>query len=164
MNRTEAEAFLPRIMEIATVSPKRLQTGPISDSARLMKLGVSAVGFELSLAQFCLAMLQLGPQCIIITDGKHGAYAATANELTYCPSLASQVVGTAGAGDAFTSTFTAHYANGCCAGEALQRATVNATSVIAFADTLTGLLTKSQIEDAWQKSKHSLPLNVWKFG
>ena len=96
-----------------------------------------------------------------MTDGKRGAYAAASNEIIFCPSLATKVVGTAGAGDAFTSTFTAMYANGVMPGEALQYAATNASSVVEFAATQSGLLGWTPLHTALALSKDRLPLSRW---
>jgi ribokinase len=161
MNREEAATLLPRLIQ---PFPKPLRTfvPPITrDTPDLMRSGLSGSGFEMALSHFCEALLTLGPQCILVTDGKRGAYAAVDGEIIFCPSLATSVVGTAGAGDAFFSTFTAHYANGTEPGEALQYAATNASSVVEFADTQSGLLTRKHLDHAFEKNKHRLPLSHW---
>ncbi len=161
MNREEAATLLPRLMEC---HPKPLRTyspAVTRESMDLVRHGLSASGFEMTLAHFCEALLALGPQCILVTDGKRGAYAAVGNEIIFCPSLATKVVGTAGAGDAFTSTFTAMYANGIMPGEALQYAATNASSVVEFADTQSGLLGWTPLLNALTLSKDRLPLSRW---
>jgi ribokinase len=97
----------------------------------------------------------------VITDGKNGAYAAVAEEITFCPALPASVVGTAGAGDAFTSAFTSLFATGAPVQEALQFATVNASSVTTFADTQSGLLRMSDLVAAHAAAKDKLPLQSW---
>lgn len=162
MNREEAAALLPRLQEFR---PKPSHTfGPVAtgDCVDLMRRGFSASGFEMALPHFCEALLTLGPRCILVTDGKRGAYAATGNDIVFCPSLSSRVVGTAGAGDAFTSTFTAMYANGAKPGEALQYAAVNASSVVGFADTQSGLLDDTALHLALASNKAQLPLQPWR--
>lgn len=46
-------------------------------------------------------------QTVIITDGKNGAYAYDGKKYYQCPDFPAKVVSTLGAGDAFSSTFTA---------------------------------------------------------
>ncbi len=164
MNREEAATLLPRIVEtqrgaepVAKYQPAKKGTDPA-----LMQRGLSAGGFTLELPQFCKALLALGPRCIVITDGKHGAYAAVGNEITYCPSLPTTVVGTAGAGDAFTSTFTWMFANGATARDALQHATVNASSVAGFADTQSGLLNEHVLTEKRTAAQGQLVMQSWK--
>ncbi len=161
MNREEAAALLPRLIERHPKPSRTFQPPVTRDTPDLMRRGLSAFGFEMTLAHFCEALLALGPQCILVTDGKRGAYAAAGHEIVFCPSLATEVVGTAGAGDAFTSTFTAMYANGVLPGEALQYAATNASSVVEFADTQSGLLGWIPLHDALASNKDKLPLSYW---
>jgi ribokinase len=163
MNRDEAAALLPRLAELQsamTSRPRFVSTsqGSVPD---LMRSGLTASGYEQTLAQFCGSLLSLGPKCLVITDGKHGAYAALNNEIHYCPSLPCDAVGTAGAGDAFTSTFTFKYLNGSPPAEALQFATVNARSVIGFADTQSGLLRLSELDAATEAAQAEMVVQTW---
>ena len=161
MNREEAATLLPRLIE-RHPKPLRTYLPPVTrKTPDLMRRGLSASGFEMTLPQFCEALLSLGPQCILVTDGKRGAYAAVGGEIVFCPSLATNVVGTAGAGDAFISTFTAMYANGVLPGEALQYAATNASSVVEFADTQSGLLNWTHLNEAFALNKDRLPLSYW---
>lgn len=162
MNREEAAALLPRLTALHP-KPSRRYSPPVKEDAMdLMRRGFSAYGFEMALPHFCEALLALGPQCILVTDGKRGAYAAGGDEIVFCPSLASNVVGTAGAGDAFTSTFTALYANGAAPGEALQYAATNASSVVGFADTQSGLLKRNALDAARTSDIGKLTLHAWR--
>ena len=162
MNHDEAATLLPRLLEY---QPKPLRTyGPAvtRDCPYILRRGLLAFGFEMALTHFFDALLSLGPQCVLVSDGKRGAYAAVAGEIIFCPSLATNVVGTAGAGDALTSTFTAMYANGYEAGECLQYAAANASSVVEFADTQSGLLRLPVLHAAFIVNKHRLPLSSWR--
>jgi ribokinase len=161
MNLDEAATLLPRLME-RHPKPLRTYLPPMTrESPGLMRRGLEASGFEMALPHFCEALLSLGPQCILVTDGKRGAYTAVGNEIVFCTSLATDVVGTAGAGDAFISTFTAFYANGATPGEALQFAATNASSVVEFADAQSGLLSSKALHDAFKFNKDRLPLSSW---
>lgn len=146
MNVDEAEALVPRLMARTGKLTSDSKNGLDQRLPSLLQRGLTNGAFTISLPQFVRALLDLGPRCILLTDGKRGAFAATKGQLTYCPSLKLDAVGTAGAGDAFSSTFVARFATGSSAGEALQAATVNAGSVIRFADTQTGLLTSWKLE------------------
>lgn len=162
INRDEAEALLPRVIEQeqSTQRARHVQTTP-GPAPELMRRGLSGTGFHLTLPQFCDALLALGPQCLVITDGKHGAYAAVENEISFCPALKSNVVGTAGAGDAFSSTFTYKFFNGATPSEALQFATVNANSVIGYADTQSGLLPLGVLDAATSSAGAELIVQSW---
>lgn len=163
INREEAATLLPRLMERHPKPSRRLSPAAKGDAMDLMRRGFSTSGFEMGLPHFCEALLLLGPRCLLVTDGKRGAYAAAGHEIVFCPSLACDVVGTAGAGDAFTSTFTSMYANGVTLGEALQYAAVNASSVVGFADTQSGLLKRRALEHARAANYDKLTLQSWHF-
>jgi ribokinase len=161
MNRDEAATLLPRLIE-RHPQPLGTYLPPVTrETPDLMRRGFSASGFEMTLPHFCEALISLGPQCVLVTDGKRGAYAAVRGEIVFCPSLATKVVGTAGAGDAFISTFTALYANSVVPGEALQYAATNASSVVEFADTQSGLLDWTHLNDTFTLNKERLPLTNW---
>ncbi|MEQ1576569.1 MAG: carbohydrate kinase family protein [Hyphomicrobium sp.] len=162
MNREEAAALLPLLV---AHQPKLIgKSVPVTkgEPPELMRRSLSASGFEMTLPHFFQALLSLGPQCILVTDGKYGAYAATGAEIDFCPSISTNVVGTAGAGDAFTSTFTLMFSSGMKPGEALHYATANASSVVGFADTQSGLLNRNELEKRKDSLKSKLPLQSWR--
>ena len=161
INHDEAAALLPRLLERLPKATQRFSTAQPAETEGLMRRGFSASGFEMSLPHFCESVLALGPHCVIITDGSRGAYAATNDEIVFCPALTVDVVGTAGAGDAFTSTFTALYANGSTPGVALQYACVNASSVVGFADTQSGLLRRPALDDKMAAVTNRLTVRSW---
>jgi ribokinase len=145
MNRDEAAVLIPRL---SSVAQKLHWATPVASEIAQMNLwrrGFVSSGFEMSLEHFCAAILQKGAKCVLITDGKYGAYAVTAASFCFCASQAVPVIGTAGAGDAFTSTFAATSFEGASTIEALQCASINAASVIGFADTQTGLLRRDEL-------------------
>ena len=79
----------------------------------------------------------------------------------FCPVLETKVLGTAGAGDAFNSTFAAFIGLGRPPQEALQAAAINAASVVGHVDTQTGLLKREEIERRVSAAAASLPVRVW---
>ena len=162
MNVVEAQALVPRLAARIGkhIASGKKQSGPHAHG--LLDRGLVSDTSILSLSQFLRTLLDVGTRCVLVTDGKQGSYAGMGGELTFCPSLQLEVVGTAGAGDAFSSTFTAFFASGSTVGEALQAATVNAGSVVKFADTQTGLLTSSALKQAIAKNKGRLELQVTK--
>ena len=161
MNRDEAAVLVPRLLQHQSKPVRAMSPLPTADAMDLLHRGLSAYGFEMSLAHFFEVLLALGPHCILVTDGKHGAYAAANGEIAYCPSLASNVVGTTGAGDAFTSTFTSLFASGAELGEALQYAATNASSVVGFADTQSGLLDREALQAAVLANITKIPVSSW---
>lgn len=86
-------------------------------------------------------------QIIVITDGKHGAYAYDGEKYYVCPVFDGPVVSTLGAGDAFASTF-------CAAlnrtkrdiGKSLMYASVNSAGAVSEFGATQGLLTFDEIE------------------
>lgn len=101
---------------------------------------------RMSVRSFCRALIKRGVGTVVLTDGRDGAFAATGDRLLYCPAFEAHVAGTAGAGDAFVSTFAAYLADGDAADMALRAASLNAASVLGFVDTQTGLMRRQDIE------------------
>jgi bifunctional ADP-heptose synthase (sugar kinase/adenylyltransferase) len=63
------------------------------------------------------------------------AFVGSSEEILFAPAIGSQVVGTAGAGDAFAATFTAYVALAHPIREALRAATINSASVVGHIGT-----------------------------
>jgi ribokinase len=159
MNKQEASSLVPRLSAIRQDVPKR--SVPV-DAPDLVRRGLSASGFDMGFGHFIESLLSLGVPCILVTDGRQGAYAADSSDIVYCPTLPVDVVGTAGAGDAFTATFTAFVANGASLGEAMQYAAINASSVVQFADTQSGLLSRDALEAENRVKAPLMKLQTWK--
>ncbi len=84
---------------------------------------------------------------IIITDGKHGAYAYDGEKFFQCGEFPASVVSTLGAGDAFSSTFVASFekTNGDVE-KSLKYASVAAASVVEHFGAQNGFLSFEDIE------------------
>jgi ribokinase len=164
LNRAEADVLVPSLIgafgEGGPVSP----ISPDEDPPRLAARGLEGGGFILSLWAFLAGMRGLGARHIVLTDGHGGAYLGMVDEVLYCPALEAQVVGTAGAGDAFTATFAAMMALKRPPEEALLAAAVNATSVLGHADTQSGLLSAEQLERRLKKAAKRSPIRRWRLG
>ncbi len=96
------------------------------------------------------AIAALGPAIAVITDGPHGAYCydshtGTAFFMPPYPDPQPPFERT-GAGDAFSSTFTAALALGKTVEEALRYAPINSMSVVQKIGAQEGLLSQSEIE------------------
>lgn len=95
-------------------------------------------------------MKKLGPKLPVITDGPGGAY--TLDEQGACwhmpmyPDIAEPVDRT-GAGDSFSSTFTAAIALGLSPQEALAWGPINSMSVVQQIGAQKGLLTRAELEE-----------------
>jgi ribokinase len=166
INRVEAEALIPalvgRLGDPAFGRGIEAHYHVDGAPARLIELGLSYGSFTMEFGQFMAAMVfhgQVGR--MLVTDGTHGAYLADQTGLHYCPALAVEPKGTAGAGDAFTSTVSTFLAGGHDAGEALQAGACNSASVVAEVDTQMGLLTEVAINKARLAEQAQLATAFW---
>jgi len=91
------------------------------------------------------AVCKLGPKIVLITNGVEGAYAGTGEGISFHPAGDATVGTTAGAGDAFATTFAAYASTDATISTCLKAATANALSVIATSDTHSGLLTEADL-------------------
>ncbi|MBU2533795.1 MAG: carbohydrate kinase family protein, partial [Alphaproteobacteria bacterium] len=66
-----------------------------------------------------------------------------------------------GAGDAFASTFATWFTRTCDPAAALKAATLNAASVIMYADTQTGLLKDTEISQGLVENEAELTVSTW---
>lgn len=155
LNVHEIEALVPRLFFRLGISEKLRAEKPALGGPDISNGSVT-----MPLNEVFRGLLDLGAKCVVVTDGKRGAYAAAAGEVSFCPALPLEVIGTAGAGDAFNSTFTAFYATGSSAAESLQAATVNSGSVVMSPDTQTGLLTKERLIAELKSSSFKLKVDV----
>lgn len=112
------------------------------EAARLM-----GFGYEQDEASFD-RLRQIVRGVTIVTGGTEGSLAGTSTESWRSGTHPVRVVSTTGAGDAFTSGFTAAYIrNGGNVPSALQFATANAESVIRHVGAKTGLLRRRTVPD-----------------
>jgi ribokinase len=91
----------------------------------------------------------LGPKIVVISDGPNGAYLYLNNELWHnpiYPDIAPPFERT-GAGDAFSSTFTAALALGKTPLEAFMWGPVNSMSVVQQIGAQAGLLNREKLEE-----------------
>ncbi len=101
-----------------------------------------------------LEVAALGPKIVLITDGPKGAYVYDGSSMWFMPPYpdVAPPFERTGAGDAFTSTFTAAIAMGKSVPEALSWAPINAMSVVQHIGAQEGLLTKALLEDYLTKA------------
>ncbi len=144
VNRLEAEAFVRQaVAEIAGSENLTLRR----IAAASLKFAYEADGAPRSDVARALigGLIQLGAQTVLLTDGRHGAYVGSEREVLYCPALEVPVVSSAGAGDAFASTFAGVWAELGDAASALIAATVNASAVVTQVDSQSGLLCADEL-------------------
>ena len=161
VNRHEAGALVPWLVAQAGEGGPPLEQRPGEELPDLARHGLAAGGFELSLAGFFKSVRQLGPRWIVVTDGKDGAYVGAPSGFLHCPAPPVNAAGTAGAGDAFSSTFAAYIAQSASAEEAAFAAAANAASVITHLDTQTGLLRRQDLEARAARLRDTLKLRHW---
>ncbi|MEO1317182.1 MAG: carbohydrate kinase family protein [Pseudomonadota bacterium] len=142
VNRVEAEALVPAMAARVGEGP---DPKPADGAPPLLRRGLASTGFTLGLLRFLAALRDVGPSYVVLTDGTDGAWLAGPDGVIWRGSLPAEVAGTAGAGDAFTSTLGAALAEGLAPAEAMLEASVNATAVVSQVDTTAGLLTREAL-------------------
>jgi ribokinase len=159
INRAEAEMMIPHIVATAGEGSEQLEG---DDLPRLAVRGLIGSGFRMGLRSFLGRVLALGPRTVLLTDGGGGAFVATHDGcIVHCRPKLTEVVGTAGAGDAFVATFAAFKAQAAPMETALRAASLNAASVVEHVDTQTGLLHRTEL-DAWlARDGEGLRLRRW---
>jgi sugar/nucleoside kinase (ribokinase family) len=101
---------------------------------------------EIEIHRLIAKIKALGPQFVVITDGKNGAYAYDGLQLDFAPAFPGKMVEATGAGDAFSTGFLGALMHGQGHDEALRWGSVNATSVINFVGPTKGLLSHTEIK------------------
>ncbi len=96
---------------------------------------------------------RLGPDYVVITDGRNGAYAFDGGQLDYAPMFPGDRVEATGAGDAFSSGFLGALMHGKPHREALMWGSVNAASVVQAIGPTKGLLTHTEIKKRLKTNK-----------
>ncbi len=145
INREEAEALVPVIVSRFSEGDDAVPSVG-ADLPRLLRSGLKHGDFSIGLRHFINSVRKMGVEKVLITDGLHGSYLATARGLHHCPTRNVDVMGTAGAGDSFNSTLSMFLASGRPEDEALMAATLNAGSVVSQIDTQSGLLRFAEME------------------
>ncbi len=158
INLSEAEVMLPSLIARFGEGGSKIEG---TDLPKLAERGLNGGGFRMTLRAFMAAVHSMGSRYLLLTDGNDGAYLGTKDALMFCPALKVQVAGTAGAGDAFTSTFATFIALGGAPEQALRAATVNAASVVSYIDTQTGLLPRAEVEKRVAARSGEMPVQRW---
>ncbi len=162
LNRVEMETLLPELLSLRH-GPISIQFEDSFDSPPpLLANGLKFAAQKFSLVKGLSVLHELGPAKILLTDGKEGAYYFDGEALYWCGTIKVTPVATAGAGDAFTSTFVGQMMSGRSPRESLVAATINAGKVISVVDTQSGLLSKRQLEAEVDSLIGKHPLRVWK--
>lgn len=160
LNRVEADALVPLLIGRFGADPDRARSQDVEAVPELFVRGLGADGYHLSIEGFMRAVIQCGARHVLITNGGDGSYAAS-TDIRHCPVLPTDIAGTAGAGDAFAATFAAWLTRTGDIAEAQRAATFNASSVIGFADTQSGLLALGALEPFLASRHGELPIATW---
>ncbi|MCR9176003.1 MAG: carbohydrate kinase family protein [Alphaproteobacteria bacterium] len=141
-NFDEARALVPTLVDRMGWDRRHVQS---QDQGPLPELAIE--GFHLPLEDYFKRVHNHGPRFVAVTMGGDGAYLSDAqNGVHFEPTLKVEVVGTAGAGDAFASTLAGSLVRGLPIADAARLAARNAASVVSFIDTQTGLLRLDALE------------------
>lgn len=103
---------------------------------------------EADLRKLLEMMRSLGPKIAVITDGPKGAAAFDGDEAYFIPMYPDPKppIDRTGAGDSFSSTFTAALALGMKLPEALAWGPINSMSVVQYVGAQAGLLSREELE------------------
>ena len=96
---------------------------------------------EVEIHNLMAGLKKMGPDYVVVTDGKNGAYAYDGEQLDYAPMFPGPRVEATGAGDSFTSGFLGALMHGKKHDEGLMWGSVNAASVVHEIGPTKGLLT-----------------------
>ena len=161
LNRAEADLLVPSLVARSGEGGPTLALAPGEEAPALAARGLVGGGFEMGIAAYFRALRRLGPEHVVITDGARGAFVGSPEKILFAPALATKVVGTAGAGDAFAATFTAYVALGRPIEVALRAATINAASVVEHIDTQTGLLARQELDQRMAAAPPQSAVRRW---
>lgn len=97
---------------------------------------------------------ELGPKTVVVTDGTKGVYLYDGRDFMYMPAYPDPKppYERTGAGDAFSSTFTAALALGFDVRTALRWGPINSMSVVQKVGAREGLLSREELEDYLKKA------------
>ena len=162
LNRREADEVVSMLERDETRDETPLTFPEGLSPPALAVRGLRHEGRKVSLTAFMRALLGRGVGTVLVTDGQNGAFAASRAGLYHCPARNVAVLGTAGAGDAFASTFAAETAMGSAPDRALQAATINAAAVLGHVDTTTGLMSRGAIDAALDRNIETPNVISWR--
>lgn len=147
MNMREAEALAPALMTHfgeCPVPTNAKANAPADMPDRLHK-GMRLADEHIPLQWVMQTMLSTGLKRVALTDGGQGAYLCDGENIYHCPVHDVQVMGTAGAGDAYCSTLAYGLFCDLAPAQAMKRASFNAAGVVSHADTQTGLMSDDEL-------------------
>ena len=153
LNRSESDALVPVLVAKCGEGGAALTMSDGEFPPALAVRGLAGGGYGIGLRPFLRALGELGPRYVLFTDGNPGAFVGTRDEILFCPVIQTNVVGAAGAGDAFAATFATEITLGRPPADALRAATLNAAEVLGFVDTQSGLLRRDALDARLEHSR-----------
>ena len=158
LNRIEAEALVRQaVAELAGIENAVLRR--IAADTLIMPDAMPRTPRSVTAHALIDGLRHLGARTVLLTDGKHGAYLGHENETFFCPALDVDVISSAGAGDAFVSTFAGIFTSTRDIEHALLAATINASAVVTAADSQSGLLKLGELEDRIETVRRTLSIS-----
>lgn len=160
LNRLEAETLVRQaVAELAGSENATLRRivasslGTVSD--------IHAASRHTAARALISGLRDLGANTVLLTDGKHGAYAGHAHEIVHCEALNVPVVSTVGAGDAFVSTFAGMLIRNDPYDDALIAAIVNSAAVVGDTNAQSGLLRLKALVKRTKDARTQIPILRW---
>ncbi len=142
LNEEEAKTFMASLLQEEAA---KLSSDDPTLFTKLNRGSVSQAYFNLR--EFFQAVLKLGVQLVVVTNGSEGVYVATPEEIYYHEAPTVKVVNTLGAGDAFGSGFAGTWYETGDIKFSIRAGIVNSAAVIAHPDAKTGLLTQGELHN-----------------
>jgi sugar/nucleoside kinase (ribokinase family) len=144
-------AFNPGTLQIEEGYKKIADVLSITDILFVNKeeaIKISNIKYQISNIEKLLKNLQnLGPNIVVITDGKNGSYAIDQDLKIYKKDAdQSKIVERTGAGDAYSSGFISAILHNLSINDAMRWGAANASSVIERIGAQTGLLIKDEMQ------------------
>ncbi|MBI5728942.1 MAG: carbohydrate kinase family protein [Candidatus Magasanikbacteria bacterium] len=115
---------------------------------------------EKSVRTIIRELCSLGPKEVALTDGSHGAWAGTAEEVWHLDAYPVEVVSKTGAGDAFSSGFLTARFHGHDIAHALEWGIANSSGVVQNHGSQAGLCNQKELKEMMQKFKKIRPTLV----
>ncbi len=162
INRSEADVLVPQLVARFGEGGPVLKVKKDMEPPPLLVRGFEQGGFRMTLSGFFAALRSFGPKWIVVTDGRNGAFVSAPDGIIYCPILPNvKVASTAGAGDAYASTFSAFIAEGAAGDDAALAAACNAASVVGKLDTQSGLLKREELAERIEAARKVVRIRQW---
>lgn len=143
VNSFEAALLMKSLVQ--TTMEKKIERTVDKKLPELLRgpIGLESICFTLH--QFFRELTMRGPRVVVVTNGSEGVYVTDGKQIYFHPSVSSKIVCTLGAGDAFGSAFVAYLVSGHSIESAIRAGSCNASSVLEYLDTQTGLLAGDEL-------------------